>query len=66
MYNKVKNLVQINLSIACAGSKKAFKPPAPKRLWGSTMSKKPVSAEEQKKKQAYYSKGEKKAKAVKK
>jgi len=30
------------------------------------MSKKPVSAEEQKKKQAYYSKGEKKAKTVKK
>jgi hypothetical protein len=30
------------------------------------MSKKPVSAEEQKKKQAYYSKGEKKATAVKK
>jgi hypothetical protein len=30
------------------------------------VSKKQVSAEEQKKKQAYYSKGEKKAKAVKK
>jgi hypothetical protein len=30
------------------------------------LSKKPVSAEDQKKKQAYYSKGEKKATAVKK
>jgi hypothetical protein len=33
---------------------------------GDSLAKKPKSVEEQKKKQAYYSKGEKKAKAVKK
>jgi len=57
--------VQINVSIVCPWLKKSLSEHHLRLYWEACMSKKP-SVEEQKKKQAYYGKGEKKAKTVKK